>query len=323
MTRIAFIALSLALLGTGIALGQAEAPIAPSIAPPIITTAPASGPSGIPGATLPSAQSILQDLLHEQGAPGSIESASATTGPALGADGLLREGQQIQLRSGHLKKDEAGGTVFIFDDRDTPKYPPMGVIPSRRLERMEDVAFADGRTGADTTFKIDAEVTQFRGKNYLYIKPNGIALPATHPASGPASTAAAKVPVKFVDVVAPNTPVTVIIPETSIITSRTVSFVRDVKTGLELVSFYADGKQMYDPPMGLIPCKSLAVLEDLSSMGDKPIKFTVSGEVTQYRGKNFLYVKTVWEVADRNQGIGHFNPTPLEPVTSIPTRMGK
>jgi len=53
----------------------------------------------------------------------------------------LREGQQIELRSGHLKKDESGGSsiLFVFDPKETPAYPSMGVIPSRRLAAANSV----------------------------------------------------------------------------------------------------------------------------------------------------------------------------------------
>jgi hypothetical protein len=59
--------------------------------------------------------------------------------------------------------------------------------------------------------------------------------------------------------------------------------------------------------MGVVPCKFLAVLEDLSEDGNKPVKFKLSGKVTTYRGKNFLYLKYVGVVPDLNEGIGAGN----------------
>jgi len=240
------------------------------------------------------------------------------------------------LRSGKLKKDEAGNSIFVFDDRQEPHYPPMQVFPSHRLERMEDVAFADGRTGADALFAINAEVTQYRGKNYLYVTENPFGMPTraattaasssapSSAASGPAATVpTASAKVAFVDVPAPNTPVTVLLPETTIISGRDGRFVKDVKSGAELITFYSDGKKMFDPPMGLVPCKFLAYLEEQTEMGNKPIRFKVSGEVTLYRGKNYLYLRTAWEVKDLNQGIGNYNPGSGTPMpTHKPVKPG-
>ncbi len=311
--RILTLSLAPVFVAAGVVLAQVEvqpatAPgISPGIAPPIIspattTTAPASRES---------AETVLQNLLHEQGTLGTTEPAIvSTTGPKLEANGLLREGQQLQVRSGHLKKDEAGKSEFVFDDRQEPHYSPMGVIPSRRLERMEDVAFAEGRSGADTDFTIDAEVTEYRGKNYLYINSNPLGMPKRPAATGtaPASAPAVASAPASVAVVAPQTPTIALLPETTIIAGRYGRFVKDAKTGLELITFQADGRKMFDPPLGLVPCKMLAFLEEKSEMGEKPLRFMVSGEVTMYRGKNYLYLRTAWEVPDLNQGIGNFDP---------------
>jgi hypothetical protein len=268
----------------------------------------AAAPATVPAATMPSAETVLQQMLNNKGGATTSSTGPAPLitpmGPALGADGLLREGQKIDLRSGRLKKDEAGsgagagGVLFVFDEKETPAYPPMGLVPSRRLAAMEDAAgFGEGRGGSDMTFRITAEVTQYRGKNYLYVLPSGTSLPA------PA------VPVKpdtrpLVVPAAPNVPQTQPMAQGNAITNRIGRLVRDAKTGVELIAFDADGRAMADPPMGVLPCKYLAVIEDGTDYGNKPLKFRVSGEVTTYRGKNYLYLKFVQQVRDINGGIG-------------------
>jgi hypothetical protein len=188
--------------------------------------------------------------------------------------------------------------LFVFDPKDTPAYPPMGLIPSRRLAAMEDAAgFGEGRAGADMTFRITAEVTQYRGKNYLYVLPSGIPVP-------PPATPVKPDTQPLVNPVAPNVPQTQPLSQGNIITNRMGRLVRDAKTGVELIAFDADGKQMVDPPMGVIPCKYLAVIEDATDNGNKPLKFRVSGEVTAYRGKNYLFLKFVQQVRELNGGIG-------------------
>jgi hypothetical protein len=286
--------------------GGGSMPIAPPTATMPATAQPSSAPATAPAASIPSAESVLQQLLNNK-AGATADHAEALSpimpiGPVLGADGLLREGQQIEMRSGHLKKDESaegtGAIIFVFDPKETPVYPPMGVIPSLRRAAMEDAAgFGEGRVGSDMTFRILAEVTEYRGKNYLYIRPSGIPVPA------PAAQVAPAVK-PLVNAAAPNVPAAQPLPERDAITNRIGRLVRDVKTGVELIAFDADGQRMADPPMGVIPCKYLAVIEDATDNGNKPLKFRVSGEVTSYRGKNYLYLKFVQQVRDLNGGIG-------------------
>ena len=45
-------------------------------------------------------------------------------------------------------------------------------------------------------------------------------------------------------------------------------------------------------------------MQKASANGTQPTKFRVSGEVTEYEGKNYLYVKDQRIVQDLNQGIG-------------------
>jgi len=92
--------------------------------------------------------------------------------------------------------------------------------------------------------------------------------------------------------------------EGQLIEQRVGRFVKDPRTGSEIIVFDGDGKRMLDQPMGLIPCRYLAVMEDASEYGLKPVKFKVSGVVTQYRGKNFLLLKSVTVVREIHSGIG-------------------
>ncbi len=315
--RIAWIACVAALVLSAPQNMPAQVSVAPpaggggtvSTVPPT-ASAPAATPTHPASTTqdLPSHSSVLQQLLDSGSATGITEpTIIVPAGPDLGANGLLREGQQISLRAGRLKKDENGHMVFVFDPKESSAYPPMGVIPSRRLEAMEDAAgFAPGRTPNDMTFRIDAEVTEYRGKNYLYIKPSAIPVPAPPPAALPGAAAPATVPAAapLVNAAAPNVPAGSPLIEGSVISNRVGRLVRDPKTGVELIAFDADGRRMADPPMGVVPCKYLAVLEDAAQGGNKPVKFHLSGEVTTYRGKNYLYLKYVGVVLDLNQGIG-------------------
>jgi hypothetical protein len=101
--------------------------------------------------------------------------------------------------------------------------------------------------------------------------------------------------------IAPKQPAVSRIREGDSITKRLGRLVKDEKTGQWLFAFEADGKVMQDPPMGLIPCRMLQEMEAATLDGTKPIKFTVSGIVTEYRNKNYLYVTYEQTVRDLNQ----------------------
>ncbi len=101
--------------------------------------------------------------------------------------------------------------------------------------------------------------------------------------------------------VAPEVPTVMRLRERDSIYSRVGRLVKDEKTGIMLFDFDSDGQKMADPPLALIPCRYLAILENASEMGTRPLKFRISGEVTQYRGKNYLFLKFVQVVRDLNQ----------------------
>lgn len=62
--------------------------------------------------------------------------------------------------------------------------------------------------------------------------------------------------------------------------------------------FESDGKVLRDPPMRLLPNSDLEMMEIASANGTRPVKFSVSGEVTAYRGANYLLLRKVLVVHD-------------------------
>lgn len=63
--------------------------------------------------------------------------------------------------------------------------------------------------------------------------------------------------------------------------------------GRWLFVFEADSSAMTDPPMILVPNSLLEAMQKQSEDGRRPIRFRVTGEVTQYRGTNYLILRKV------------------------------
>ncbi|MEI8196876.1 MAG: hypothetical protein WCI73_13330, partial [Phycisphaerae bacterium] len=101
--------------------------------------------------------------------------------------------------------------------------------------------------------------------------------------------------------VAPAQPPVLRLREGQSIFDRVGRLVKDEKTQQWLFAFESDGKEMKDPPITLVPSKMLEAMEDASAKGTKSIRFKISGEITEYHGKNYLYIKFMQTVRDLNQ----------------------
>lgn len=153
--------------------GRADEPPAE---PPAPATEPASRPTER-DTTLrkPEQADILRNLLRQQDrltpiAPqplGPREGGSAASQPGMGAEGehLLFEGTFLVERPGRLVR-EGGRAKFVFYPEAGSSGPQtMEICPSQLLETMEreaEAGFSD--------FIISAEVTAYRGSNYLILR---------------------------------------------------------------------------------------------------------------------------------------------------------
>lgn len=129
-------------------------------------------------ATRPSPQSLLDQLLTpEQGASQVLEPASEqeidkTTGKGAVAPGavalpVLREGTYVVDRTGRIKTNSDGQTVFLFDaDGKTLRDPPMILLPNLLLMSIQTAASNSSR---DLHFRITGMVTEYKGRNYILL----------------------------------------------------------------------------------------------------------------------------------------------------------
>ena len=60
--------------------------------------------------------------------------------------------------------------------------------------------------------------------------------------------------------------------------------------------FESDQQVLREPPMQLLPNRDLETMEILSANATRAVKFRVSGEVTEYRGRNYLLLRKVLTV---------------------------
>jgi hypothetical protein len=66
--------------------------------------------------------------------------------------------------------------------------------------------------------------------------------------------------------------------------------------------FDSDGRSMSDPPLLLLPNRQLMRLEDLLNATQSDLSIRVlSGEITEYRGRNYLLIHRWSQVADVSQ----------------------
>jgi len=63
-------------------------------------------------------------------------------------------------------------------------------------------------------------------------------------------------------------------------------------------TFESEGKVLREPPMQILPNRDLQTMEVVSANGTRPVKFRVSGEVTEYRGANYLLLRKVLIIHD-------------------------
>lgn len=133
-----------------------------SAAPPP-TSAPASRPAV--GPRVPPQVELLRPLLRRQARPMPILPRSSESGAqrekSEAEARLLAEGTLLVERPGEFARVN-GVPTFRFAD--APELPAMQILPNSWLEAMEELA--------DNGFKrflISAEVTRYRGKNYLLL----------------------------------------------------------------------------------------------------------------------------------------------------------
>ena len=98
--------------------------------------------------------------------------------------------------------------------------------------------------------------------------------------------------------IVPNATTQPLVREGSMLLDRIGRLTRGADGKTWELALDSDGRAMSDPPLILLPNKKLSQLEDLVNNSYRDMRIRVSGEVTEYRGRNFLLLQRWAQVAD-------------------------
>src|SRR5687767_473262 len=91
--------------------------------------------------------------------------------------------------------------------------------------------------------------------------------------------------------VAPGAPAVTVMREGSLIIDRTGRFVRNNDGQQWEFVFDADGRAMKDPPVVVLPNLTMMAMENYATGTSRELRFRITGEVTEYRGRNYVLLR--------------------------------
>lgn len=140
-------------------------------------------PTTLPTTTAPapakhaSAEDVARELMREKLdtpilplAPPTAAEIAAPSVPPPGRALRPGPGRMLVNRLARLvRPGQDGWSVLAFEADNTLREPPMRILPSRQLEKMEKLSRGGARPGA--RFGVSAEVHNYRGRNYVLLWP--------------------------------------------------------------------------------------------------------------------------------------------------------
>ena len=80
---------------------------------------------------------------------------------------IIREGDWVINRLGRFHADPKGSPLFVYEaDGTALTEPPLVLLPSRKLELMEQLA----KQRPDAKFLVTGEITAYHGRGYLLLR---------------------------------------------------------------------------------------------------------------------------------------------------------
>lgn len=100
---------------------------------------------------------------------------------------------------------------------------------------------------------------------------------------------------------APDAPPTHVLREGDMIVNRTGRLTRSADGQQWEFTFDADGKTLQDPPLIILPNLKLMDMEEAVKSSRRDLRFRITGEVTEYRGRNYVLLQKVLVVPEVTQ----------------------
>lgn len=263
----------------------------------------------------------------------SLESVASDTrsggviGEVTPTERLLPEGYVLGRRPARFGRDGAWWAIAIGEVPGLPVAPALRVLPNRRLMLLERV-LAEGKP--EDTYLVTARVTEFLGRNYVLLE-QVVSPPEHQPATANESAAretsgsatATSKPARppsaseIIEQLMQDTPARAVTPPPSSAPApgsaeaagRSGEGTRRVQPeGTVVPEFPArlvrsepwwtlaresQGSRPAGPPYYVLPNRLLEVMVSASAGGTRSMVFLVSGELTEYRGINYLLVHKV------------------------------
>lgn len=98
--------------------------------------------------------------------------------------------------------------------------------------------------------------------------------------------------------VAPNAPVVTLMREGTDIVNRVGRLTRSADGQSWEFTFESDGRSMQDPPVVILPNLNLMKMESVTGGMSRDLRFRITGEVTEYRGRNYILLRKWIVVSD-------------------------
>ena len=244
----------------------------------------------------------------------------------------LREGTFLVDRFGQISKQADGQQQFEFiaDGKATAEQSVL-LLPNLNLMQMET---ALKKAGGQLRFSVTGEVTEYNGRNYMLIRSTGrptankgpapVVPPPVAPATGADAEAVLnallpprpaepllptpKEPRTFdVQPVAPGPGSVALLREGKSIVDRLGRLTKQ-PDGQQQFEFVSDGKGLGEPPVLALQNLNLMQMEDALKKASGHLRFRITGEVTEYNGRNYILIKK-FVIPDSNN--------PLRPMPKL------
>lgn len=254
-----------------------------------------------------SAEDILQSLLKRRPVHDVIPSSRMRSrGPTPAERPLFPEGTRVVDQVGSLSHD---GQVWFFVPAEPRLESLVKLLPNAVLEAMaRSAAGADG----PMHFAVSGELTVFQGENYLLPRVAERANPAPPaPSVTVPSPVAVDAPAPdILDILRQQRPEMEMLPpaHAQAALPRLSAGVRPVlPDGTPLVSrpgrvthegswwvfvFESDRPDAPEPPIKILPSRSLEIMTQAHARGAAGLVFIVSGEISAFDGENYLLVRS-------------------------------